>query len=148
MARFSIIIPDALSEAVRARAEEDGVSLAEVGRRALGAWCGVSDAPPYTTPETHAETSTTPPGEPFDTGADLRHDLAAALARADQAEGIALARLEEIARLRQDLDAERDRTHGAMIESVSIGVRALTTAETTRPNRRTAREWFRDVFKV
>ena len=47
MARFSIIIPDALSATVKARAEEEEVSLAEVGRRALSAWC-TADAPDTT----------------------------------------------------------------------------------------------------
>lgn len=47
MARFSIIIPDALAEAVKARADEEEVSLAEVGRRALSAWC-TADAPDTT----------------------------------------------------------------------------------------------------
>lgn len=47
MARFSIIIPDDLSATVKARAEEEEVSLAEVGRRALSAWC-TTDAPDTT----------------------------------------------------------------------------------------------------
>ena len=47
MARFSIIIPDDLSATVKARAEEEEVSLAEVGRRALSAWC-TADAPDTT----------------------------------------------------------------------------------------------------
>lgn len=143
----SIHLSPAVIERVRSHAAAAGVSQSEWMRRAIEAACTQTEYPASTS-ENHVQTSTPHPGEPIDTTADLRHELTAALARADQAEGIALARLEEIERLRQDLDAERDRTHGAVIESVSIGVRALTTAETTRPTRRTVREWFRDVFRT
>lgn len=96
MARFSIIIPDDLSATVKARAEEEEVSLAEVGRRALSAWC-TADAPDTTAEYTaEIERCTT-----AHQAATTARDEAIALVERGKAD---LVRLEaESERLREDL---------------------------------------------
>ena len=96
MARFSIIIPDALSATVKARAEEEEVSLAEVGRRALSAWC-TADAPDTAAEYTAEIDRCTAAHQAAKTARDE------AIARADKGEAD-LVRLEaESERLREDL---------------------------------------------
>lgn len=150
MARFSILIPDELAETVRARADREGVSLAEIGRRALSAWCtadGVPDAPPCTTTPDPSETSTTALREAIARADMLASDLDTLRTRADQAEAVAAERLARIAELRADLDAERERSRSDVIQAAALAVRAAlpssstTAAETTR---RTIRERVRD----
>lgn len=152
MARFSILIPDELAETVRARADREGVSLAEVGRRALSAWCtadGVPDAPPCTTTPDPSETSTAALREAITRADVLASDLDTLRTRADQAEAVAAERLTRIAELRADLAAERERSRSDVIQAAALAVRAaLPTPSSSTPaaetTRRTLRERVRD----
>ena len=165
MARFSILIPDELAETVRARADRDGVSLAEIGRRALSAWCtadGVPDAPPCTTAPEPSETSTTALRDAIARADMLASDLAAVTAerdraredldalrtRADQAEAVAAERLTRIADLRADLDAERERSRSDVIQAAALAVRAALPSSSTTADQDQARPGILDGIRA
>ena len=173
--RTSVNLPDETIATVRDRAADEGITVAEWMRRAIleAVTPRHPDEHPAGTPGTTPTDTPTPRTTPREIDAltariasleedieraraeavTARHDAVTATAdrlalveRAARADGLATARLEELERVRADLEHERDGRRRDLIETAAGYVRAAlttSTASTTAdegPARRTVRE--------